>query len=175
MNELIMRALSYVDDRWITEAMSDYETVKMKQFFSKKNAGKKYLCTAVCIAAAAFILSISLIWSIVHEKYEQSSGQSSFTPYIGGNTNSESESCWKQSLSQSQKLLLRLHSETTAHQIYINRDFTSITYGYAGNTFSISDSAMKDRLCSAIEALSLQEASDEDLANYESFNWIVFD
>ena len=27
---------------------------------------------------------------------------------------------------------------------------------------------MKDRLCSAIEALSLQEASDEDLANYES-------
>lgn len=29
MNELIMRALSYVDDRWITEAMSDYETVKM--------------------------------------------------------------------------------------------------------------------------------------------------
>lgn len=61
-----------------------------------------------------------------------------------------------------------MHSETTAHQIYINRDFTSITYGYAGNTFSISDSAMKDRLCSAIEALSLQEASDEDLANYES-------
>ena len=33
MNELIMRALSYVDDRWITEAMSDYETVKMKHFF----------------------------------------------------------------------------------------------------------------------------------------------
>jgi hypothetical protein len=61
-----------------------------------------------------------------------------------------------------------MHSETTAHQIYINRDFTSITYGYAGNIFSISDSAMKDRLCSAIEALSLQEASDEDLANYES-------
>ena len=85
MNELIMRALSYVDDRWITEAMSDYETVKMKHFF-KKNAEKNYLCTAVCIAAAAFILSISLIWSIVHKKYEQSSGQSSFTPYIGGNT-----------------------------------------------------------------------------------------
>ena len=39
MNELIMRALSYVDDRWITEAMSDYETVKMKHFF-KKNAEK---------------------------------------------------------------------------------------------------------------------------------------
>ena len=80
MNELIMRALSYVDDRWITEAMSDYETVKMKHFFQKERR-KKYLCTAVCIAAAAFILSISLIWSIV-----QSSGQSSFTPYIGGNT-----------------------------------------------------------------------------------------
>ena len=84
MNELIMRALSYVDDRWITEAMSDYETVKMKHFFQKERR-KKYLCTAVCIAAAAFILSISLIWSIVH-KYEQSSGQSSFMPYIGGNT-----------------------------------------------------------------------------------------
>ena len=36
MNELIMRALSYVDDRWITEAMSDYETVKMKHFFQKE-------------------------------------------------------------------------------------------------------------------------------------------
>lgn len=35
MNELIMRALSYVDDRWITEAMSDYETVKMKHFFKR--------------------------------------------------------------------------------------------------------------------------------------------
>ena len=54
MNELIMRALSYVDDRWITEAMSDYETVKMKHFFQKERR-KKYLCTAVCIAAAAFI------------------------------------------------------------------------------------------------------------------------
>ena len=83
MNELIMRALSYVDDRWITEAMSDYETVKMKHFFQKERR-KKYLCTAVCIAAAAFILSISLIWSIVHKNH-----------------------CWKQSLSQSQKLLLR--------------------------------------------------------------------
>ena len=31
MNELIMRALSYVDDRWITEAMSDYETVISKR------------------------------------------------------------------------------------------------------------------------------------------------
>ena len=40
MNELIMRALSYVDDRWITEAMSDYETVKMKHFSFKKNAEK---------------------------------------------------------------------------------------------------------------------------------------
>lgn len=49
MNELIMRALSYVDDRWITEAMSDYETVKMKHFFQKERR-KKYLCTAVCIA-----------------------------------------------------------------------------------------------------------------------------
>ena len=48
MNELIMRALSYVDDRWITEAMSDYETVKMKHFFQKERR-KKYLCTAVCI------------------------------------------------------------------------------------------------------------------------------
>lgn len=87
MNELIMRALSYVDDRWITEAMSDYETVKMKHFFQKERR-KKYLCTAVCIAAAAFILSISLIWSIVHKNMNnhQSSGQSSFTPYIGGNT-----------------------------------------------------------------------------------------
>ena len=45
MNELIMRALSYVDDRWITEAMSDYETVKMKHFFQKERR-KKYLCTA---------------------------------------------------------------------------------------------------------------------------------
>ena len=43
MNELIMRALSYVDDRWITEAMSDYETVKMKHFFQKERR-KKYLC-----------------------------------------------------------------------------------------------------------------------------------
>ena len=42
MNELIMRALSYVDDRWITEAMSDYETVKMKHFFQKERR-KKYL------------------------------------------------------------------------------------------------------------------------------------
>ena len=41
MNELIMRALSYVDDRWITEAMSDYETVKMKHFFQKERR-KKY-------------------------------------------------------------------------------------------------------------------------------------
>lgn len=46
--------------------MSDYETVKMKHFFQKERR-KKYLCTAVCIAAAAFILSISLIWSIVHK------------------------------------------------------------------------------------------------------------
>ena len=40
MNELIMRALSYVDDRWITEAMSDYETVKMKHFFTKRTQKK---------------------------------------------------------------------------------------------------------------------------------------
>ena len=94
MNELIMRALSYVDDRWITEAMSDYETVKMKHFFQKERR-KKYLCTAVCIAAAAFILSISLIWSIVHKNMNNHLD------------NHHLSHCWKQSLSQSQKLLLR--------------------------------------------------------------------
>ena len=48
MNELIMRALSYVDDRWITEAMSDYETVKMNIF--SKERRKKYLlyCSMYC-------------------------------------------------------------------------------------------------------------------------------
>ena len=49
MNELIMRALSYVDDRWITEAMSDYETVKMKHFFSKRTQKKISLyCRMYC-------------------------------------------------------------------------------------------------------------------------------
>ena len=162
MNELIMRALSYVDDRWITEAMSDYETVKMKHFFQKERR-KKYLCTAVCIAAAAFILSISLIWSIVHKNMNNHLDNHPLRPTLV-ETQSESESL----LETESEITTEMHSETTAHQIYINRDFTSITYGYAGNIFSISDSAMKDRLCSAIEALSLQEASDEDLANYES-------
>lgn len=63
MNELIMRALSYVDDRWITEAMSDYETVKMKHFFQKERR-KKYLCTAVCIAAAAILFCPFLLFWI---------------------------------------------------------------------------------------------------------------
>ena len=87
MNELIMRALSYVDDRWITEAMSDYETVKMKHFFQKERR-KKYLCTAVCIAAAAFIMSISLIWSIFHKNMGRGvfCGSISSTPCICGNT-----------------------------------------------------------------------------------------
>lgn len=49
MNELIMRALSYVDDRWITEAMSDYETVKMKHFFQKRTQKKISLyCRMYC-------------------------------------------------------------------------------------------------------------------------------
>lgn len=104
MNELIMRALSYVDDRWITEAMSDYETVKMKHFF-KKNA-EKYLCTAVCIAAAAFIMSISLIWSILHKNMNNHLDNHPLRPTLV-ETQSESESLLKQSLSQSQKLLLR--------------------------------------------------------------------
>ena len=166
MNELIMRALSYVDDRWITEAMSDYETVKMKHFFQKERR-KKYLCTAVCIAAAAFILSISLIWSIVHKNMNNHLDNHPLCPTLV-ETQSESESLLETKSELESEITTEMHSETTAHQIYINRDFTSITYGYAGNTFSISDSAMKDRLCSAIEALSLQEASDEDLANYES-------
>ena len=166
MNELIMRALSYVDDRWITEAMSDYETVKMKHFFQKERR-KKYLCTAVCIAAAAFILSISLIWSIVHKNMNNHLDNHPLRPTLV-ETQSESESLLETKFEPESEIITEMHSETTAHQIYINRDFTSITYGYAGNTFSISDSAMKDRLCSAIEALSLQEASDEDLANYES-------
>ena len=166
MNELIMRALSYVDDRWITEAMSDYETVKMKHFFQKERR-KKYLCTAVCIAAAAFILSISLIWSIVHKNMNNHLDNHPLRPTLV-ETQSESESLLETKFEPESEITTEMHSETTAHQISINRDFTSITYGYAGNTFSISDSAMKDRLCSAIEALSLQEASDEDLANYES-------
>ena len=68
MNELIMRALSYVDDRWITEAMSDYETVKMKHFFAKMNAEKNYLCTASMYCRCCLLFcTISLIWSIVHK------------------------------------------------------------------------------------------------------------
>ena len=90
MNELIMRALSYVDDRWITEAMSDYETVKMKHFFQKERR-KKYLCTAVCIAAAAFILSISLIWSIVHKNMNNHLDNHPLCPTLV-ETQSESES-----------------------------------------------------------------------------------
>ena len=151
MNELIMRALSYVDDRWITEAMSDYETVKMKHFFQKERR-KKYLCTAVCIAAAAFILSISLIWSIVHKNMNNHLDNHPLRPTLV-ETQSESESLLETKFEPESEITTEMHSETTAHQIYINRDFTSITYGYAGNTF---------------EALSLQEASDEDLANYES-------
>ena len=150
MNELIMRALSYVDDRWITEAMSDYETVKMKHFFQKERR-KKYLCTAVCIAAAAFILSISLIWSIVHKNMNNHLDNHPLRPTLV-ETQSESESLLETKFEPESEIITEMHSETTAHQIYINRDFTSITYGYAGNTFSISDSAMKDRLCSAIEA-----------------------
>lgn len=105
MNELIMRALSYVDDRWITEAMSDYETVKMKHFFQKERR-KKYLCTAVCIAAAAFILSISLIWSIVHKNMNNHLDNHPLRPTLWKH-NQNLNPCWKQSLSQSQKLLLR--------------------------------------------------------------------
>lgn len=66
MNDLIMRALSYVDDRWITEAMSDQETLKMKRFFQKERK-KQFLCTGICIATAACILSISLMWSMIHK------------------------------------------------------------------------------------------------------------
>ena len=105
MNELIMRALSYVDDRWITEAMSDYETVKMKHFFQKERR-KKYLCTAVCIAAAAFILSISLIWSIVHKNMNIIWTIILYALHWWKHNQNLSH-CWKQSLSQSQKLLLR--------------------------------------------------------------------
>ena len=90
MNELIMRALSYVDDRWITEAMSDYETVKMKHFFQKERR-KKYLCTAVCIAAAAFIMSISLIWSILHKNMNNHLDNHPLLPTLV-ETQSESES-----------------------------------------------------------------------------------
>ena len=44
MNELIMRALSYVDDRWITEANSENET-----FFSKRTQKKISLyCRMYC-------------------------------------------------------------------------------------------------------------------------------
>lgn len=154
MNDLIMRALSYVDDRWITEAMSDQETLKMKRFFQKERQ-KQYLCTGMCIAAAACILSISLMWSMIHKNRNNHPLQSTLME-----TQSESESTSESTTER--------HSETTASQISINRNFTSIIYGYAGNTLSLNDPAQKDRLCSAIEALSLEDASDEDLANYES-------
>ena len=166
MNDLIMRALSYVDDRLITEAMSDQETLKMKRFFQKERQ-KQYLCAGMCIAAAACILSISLMWSMI----QKSRNNHPLHPTLM-ETQSEFESKFES------ESIAKMHSEATANQISINRDFTSITYGYAGNTLSLNDSAQKDRLCSAIEALSLEDASDEDLANYESLvgsYLIVFD
>lgn len=172
MNDLIMRALSYVDDRWITEAMSDQETLKMKRFFQKERQ-KQYFCTGMCIAAAACILSISLMWSMIQKSRNNHPLQSTLME-----TQSDSESSIEtQSKSESDsefesksefESTTEIHSEAATNQISINRNFTSITYGYAGNTLSLNDSARKDRLCSAIEALSLEDASDEDLANYES-------
>ena len=158
MNDLIMRALSYVDDRLITEAMSDQETLKMKRFFQKERQ-KQYLCAGMCIAAAACILSISLMWSMI---------QKNRTNHPLQPTLMETQSEFESESEFESKAIAEMHSEATSNQISINRDFTSITYGYAGNTLSLNDSARKDRLCSAIEALSLEDASDEDLANYES-------
>ena len=162
MNDLIMRALSYVDDRWIAEAMSDQEILKMKRFFQKERK-KQYLCTGTCIAAAACILSISLMWSMIQKNRNNHPLQPTLME-----TQSEFESKFESESEFESESIAEMHSEATSNQLSINRDFTSITYGYAGNTLSISDSAQKDRLCSAIETLSLQEASDEDLANYKS-------
>ena len=164
MNELIIRALSYVEDRWIAEAMSDQETLKMKRFFQKERK-KQYLCTGMCIAAASCILSISLMWSMIHKNRNNHPLQSTLME-----TESESsiETQSKSEFDSEFESTTEMHSEATANQISINRDFTSIIYGYAGNTLSLNDSARKDRLCSAIEALSLEDASDKDLANYES-------
>lgn len=172
MNDLIMRALSYVDDRLITEAMSDQETLKMKRFFQKERQ-KQYLCAGMCIAAAACILSISLMWSMI----QKSRNNHPLHPTLM-ETQSEFESKFESESEFESESTTEIHSEATANQISINRDFTSITYGYASNTLSLNDSSQKDRLCSAIEALSLQEASDEDLANYKSLigsYLIVFD
>lgn len=183
MNDLIMRALSYVDDRWIAEAMSDQETLKMKRFFQKERQ-KQYFCTGMCIAAAACILSISLMWSMIQKNRNnhplqstlletQSDSEPSIETQSKSDSDSEFESKFKSEESKLEsefesESTTEIHSEATANQISINRDFTSITYGYAGNTLSLNDSAQKDRLCSAIEALSLEDTSDEDLANYEN-------
>ena len=134
MNELIMCALSYVDDRWITEAMSDYETVKMKHFFQKERR-KKYLCTAVCIAAAAFILSISLIWSIVHKNMNNHLDNHPLRPTLV-ETQSESESLLETKFEPESEIITEMHSETTAHQIYINRDLHPSPMGMQAYIFN---------------------------------------
>ena len=169
VDDFILKSFSYVDDCWITEAMSSQESFQMKLFFQKERQ-KKFLYTSICIAAAACIVSLSLFLSIVYKNGQNQPMQ----PELETQFESESESEPNSNPSTELDFSNEPSFETAGNNftlfsngIQISRDFTSIIYGYSGNLLLL-DPNQKDRLCSAIESLSLTSTSDEELSNYQN-------
>lgn len=164
MDDFIIKSLSYIDDYWITEAMSSQESLQMKLFFQKERQ-KHFLYTGLCIAAAACIVSLSLFVSIVHKKGQNQPMQPALETQFESEPepNTEKDFSDKPSFDSDDNIF-----SLSSNGIHISRDFTSIIYGYAGNSLSLSDPNQKERLCSAIESLALARASDQELSSYQN-------
>lgn len=173
MNDFILRSLSYIDDRWILEALNENESIQLRLLF-QKNRRKQYFYSALCAACVVCILSVSLIWSLRQKNNQkqplqiaEETSETSEAEAIGAEFQAESSSEIKSSAEVMPPSECNSSEKTKSEPlIYIDRNFNSITYGYADNTLVLTDSAQKERLCSAIEAIALRPASDEELSDY---------
>ncbi len=137
---------SYVDDTFIQEARSWKRDVKSNTIFF-----------AVCSITAVAVI-IGAIMMAFFFKGGFSDGKQPITnvPIIE-ETEVETESQTEAEVSQSAEYIVPFE---------LNRDFTTLVYGYAGEMVEITDAAKREWLCGVIESVPVRRATEEEKAEY---------